>query len=577
MKWKSKKVLSVLLSIALLLTMVPVYTAHAEASISDVTIKIDTSTVGQNLATTAKSDTEGVGVGQVSWSPDAAPASADAINVTGITFDKGKVNFTKVGETAQLTAAIAPENADNQKVTWTSSNPKVATVDENGKVTAVGNGTCTITVTTEDGNMTATCEVTVTDNSSGNTVANITIPTAPTIVSIKGGNKRVRLYWDRLSEATGYKIYYSTTKTGTYKLLQTITRNATTSYLKTGLKQNKKYYFKMTSYITSNGRTLTSPYSAVVSVKTCTVPNTSRSALKYNTKKQFKASPAYKKYEVLRKAQYSKSFAIPGLKNTNVGGFASKTMVPQAMCQAGGYILISAYDSAKKNESVIYVLSRTSHTCFTTLVLPNKTKATGMAYDGKNIWISNGNKKAAYFPYSVITAATEKGDDSYYLDSYTGSVTAKTQVGVMAYYNNTLWIGKSNSSLISTMYGYSITTSKKTGKCSLTKKHSMRLPSRVHGITFDSKGYLYITRSNKTNPKNSKYISCVQTFKPSLKSSKSAIAKGKMMNKQKLPPKVEGVVTYGKYLYTLYSSCADSKSKYPVDRVIATKLSAVRR
>lgn len=63
--------------------------------------------------------------------------------------------------TAQLKATISPANATNKTVTWKSSNPSVATVDQNGKVTAVSNGTTNITVITQDGNKTATCKVTV--------------------------------------------------------------------------------------------------------------------------------------------------------------------------------------------------------------------------------------------------------------------------------------------------------------------------------------------------------------------------------------------------------------------------------
>ena len=66
----------------------------------------------------------------------------------------------KVGETAQLTATVTPVNADNNNVNWSSSDNSVATV-ANGLVTAVKEGSATITVTTADGGKTATCAVTV--------------------------------------------------------------------------------------------------------------------------------------------------------------------------------------------------------------------------------------------------------------------------------------------------------------------------------------------------------------------------------------------------------------------------------
>ena len=66
------------------------------------------------------------------------------------------------GETLQLTATVQPENATDRTVTWTSSDPAIATVDATGLVTAVAAGTATITATTNDGTgLTATFAVTV--------------------------------------------------------------------------------------------------------------------------------------------------------------------------------------------------------------------------------------------------------------------------------------------------------------------------------------------------------------------------------------------------------------------------------
>ncbi len=80
---------------------------------------------------------------------------------TSVTLNETTAEVT-VGETLQLTATVAPENASNPTVTWSSSDEGVATVDETGKVTAVAPGTATITATTNDGsNLTASCEVIV--------------------------------------------------------------------------------------------------------------------------------------------------------------------------------------------------------------------------------------------------------------------------------------------------------------------------------------------------------------------------------------------------------------------------------
>ena len=85
----------------------------------------------------------------------------NTIAATGVSINKTSATLTSKGATVSLTATVSPSNATNKSVTWKSSNTSVATVDSNGKVTAVGNGTATITVTTNSGGKTATCNVTV--------------------------------------------------------------------------------------------------------------------------------------------------------------------------------------------------------------------------------------------------------------------------------------------------------------------------------------------------------------------------------------------------------------------------------
>ena len=82
------------------------------------------------------------------------------VDVTGVTLDKTDLSMV-VGDTQTLTATVAPANASNQSVTWSSDNTSVATVNNSGIVTAKSAGNATITVTTIDGGKTATCQVTV--------------------------------------------------------------------------------------------------------------------------------------------------------------------------------------------------------------------------------------------------------------------------------------------------------------------------------------------------------------------------------------------------------------------------------
>lgn len=83
------------------------------------------------------------------------------INADSVTISQKEICITEKNGTVELVATVLPAEANNKNVTWFSSDTNVATVDENGKVTAVGNGTAIITVTTEDGAKTASCTVTV--------------------------------------------------------------------------------------------------------------------------------------------------------------------------------------------------------------------------------------------------------------------------------------------------------------------------------------------------------------------------------------------------------------------------------
>lgn len=83
----------------------------------------------------------------------------EEVKVTGVGLDIVKKEL-KVGESFTLTATVKPDNADDKTLTWSSSDDKVATVDANGKVTAVAAGTATITV--KAGDELAECVVTVT-------------------------------------------------------------------------------------------------------------------------------------------------------------------------------------------------------------------------------------------------------------------------------------------------------------------------------------------------------------------------------------------------------------------------------
>ena len=108
--------------------------------------------------------------------------------VNKVSLDKTELALT-VGDTQTLTATITPDDANNKNVSWSSDKPSVATVDKNGKVTAVAAGTANITVETVDGKKTANCVVTVTAKSSGGSSSgSSSTPTYPVTAPSKTEN-----------------------------------------------------------------------------------------------------------------------------------------------------------------------------------------------------------------------------------------------------------------------------------------------------------------------------------------------------------------------------------------------------
>ena len=83
-----------------------------------------------------------------------ATVHVTSVNISG-------TNRVLVGQSINLSANVSPGNATNKGISWSSNNPSVARVEQNGRVTGVNDGTATITVTTSDGNHQASITVTV--------------------------------------------------------------------------------------------------------------------------------------------------------------------------------------------------------------------------------------------------------------------------------------------------------------------------------------------------------------------------------------------------------------------------------
>ena len=108
--------------------------------------KIDSSDIIALLRHIAASESEEISKKHKDW----LITQKIEINVDSVNLNKEKLELS-IGETEELIVTILPKNATNKKIMWSTSNEKVATVDDNGKVTAKGEGETTITVKTENG------------------------------------------------------------------------------------------------------------------------------------------------------------------------------------------------------------------------------------------------------------------------------------------------------------------------------------------------------------------------------------------------------------------------------------------
>lgn len=98
--------------------------------------------------------------------PEPKPTEPEVVKVSGITLNPNISLKIKEGGSSKITATVVPSNATNSSVKWVSSSPDVATVDDSGNVTALKEGSTTITCTAVDGSgVSATCPVTVTAKS----------------------------------------------------------------------------------------------------------------------------------------------------------------------------------------------------------------------------------------------------------------------------------------------------------------------------------------------------------------------------------------------------------------------------
>ncbi|MCB6994390.1 leucine-rich repeat protein, partial [bacterium 210820-DFI.6.37] len=147
----------------------------------------------------------------------------------------------------------------NGKLTYKSSNAKVATVSSAGKVTLKGTGKATITITAAatDTYKAATKKVTITVK-----------PKKVTGLKVKAAKKKMTISWKKDTKATGYQLTYAlNSKFTKSKKSVTISKNKTTKKTISKLKSGKTYYAKVRAYKTVGKTRLYGAYSSVKKIR----------------------------------------------------------------------------------------------------------------------------------------------------------------------------------------------------------------------------------------------------------------------------------------------------------------------
>lgn len=318
--------------------------------------------------------------------------------------------------------------------------------------------------------------------------------------------------------------------------------------------------------------------------KTATVQGFTSTDFRYNQKFQ-KTLNRYQQFSSFYQNEYST--AIPGLRTTEILDDICTQMVPQGICIAKDYMLVSAYDNTRAvlgkkaqsyqvNNSVLYVLSNDNarnRKLLTTIVLPDINHVGGVAFDGSRVWIAKSTtRKCSVINYDVIQAAAESGRSSYQLERYDQTVDCGAVASFLTYHDGRIWVGTYSNRIsgMGTLRSYDIREGK---NLRLVKREELSIPGYANGVSFMEYGdesYMAVTTS-----KGRIFDSRIYFYQ---------VAKDIQQDRNlyycykscKFPPMAEELVCDGENTYFLFESSATCYStgtytgcSYPVDRICA--------
>lgn len=323
--------------------------------------------------------------------------------------------------------------------------------------------------------------------------------------------------------------------------------------------------------------------------------------INYNSSFDYKIYPDHSRYKSVLKYRMkdvytslsnymddSATLPIPGLVETctlhNGYGSLSADYIPQGLCQAGKYWLITAYDARKLNNSAIYVIDKTKSRLISTLTVPNTYHLGGIAFDGENIWLtgdtSDRYKGDPFVQYITFTDFNKMITEPLYEitdNEISEFVYIKNKPSFLECDNGILWVGTyigRKDTPESYMNGYSIT--EKEGR----KKLNTTIYSQISGLDSSAQGadiegnFLYVSSSFKgSSPDVKSSFITKYDITPIKKGNKTLNIENRESSRIEVPKMNEEIAVEKGRIYINFESAAQIW-KNPVirtDRLLAVK------
>lgn len=281
-----------------------------------------------------------------------------------------------------------------------------------------------------------------------------------------------------------------------------------------------------------------------------------------------------------------KTLPIPGLVKTYAvkdgESVSSDRYIPQGLCLAGDYMLVTAYDAGKKLNSVIYAIDRNEGRLVSTLTLPNKYHAGGIAFDGENIWMTGdtsdkykGRPFVQYMTYETFLEHIKDSVSEVPESDLSRNIYIKNKPSFLECDSGKLWVGtfagRKNTSE-GYLNGYEITG--EPGHRGLnTVMYSLiaGIDSSAQGADIEN-GYLYVSSSYKaySGSVKSSFITKYD-LRRAMESTGTYYVQGREISRVEVPKMNEEIIVDGSTVHINFESAAKywKVALIKTDRILA--------